>query len=181
MELPNYRLPGAKNVFMLLKEKAGDFLQRAFTVIFFASLIIWALQNFSIRFDPVSAPEDSILALLARLISPLFSPLGFGFWQAAVALIAGFMAKEAVVSTLAILMGTSVGALPLALSGLFSPAAAFAFLVFVLLYTPCVAAIATVRRELGSRRAAAGVVAAQCLIAWGAAWAAHVAAGVFGG
>ncbi len=166
MELPNYRLPSLKSVGMLLWDKARDFLQRAFTVIFIASIIIWFLQSFDLRFNPVQSEEASMLAMAARFIAPVFSPLGFGFWQAAVALIAGFMAKEAVVSTLAVLAGTSMEALPLALGGLFSPVAAFSFLVFTLLYTPCVAAIATVKRELGSGVQAAGVAFGQCLVAW---------------
>ncbi len=166
MELPNYRLPSLKTVGMLLWDKARDFLQRAFTVIFIASIVIWFLQSFDLRFNPVASSESSILAQLARFIAPVFLPLGFGFWQAAVALIAGFMAKEAVVSTLAVLAGTTMEALPLSLGGLFSPAAAFSFLVFTLLYTPCVAAVATVKRELGSGVQAAGVVVGQCLVAW---------------
>lgn len=166
MELPNYRLPSLKSVGMLLWDKARDFLQRAFTVIFIASIIIWFLQSFDLRFNPVQNEEASMLAMVARFVAPVFSPLGFGFWQATVALIAGFMAKEAVVSTLAVLVGTSVEVLPLALGGLFSPVAAFSFLVFTLLYTPCVAAIATVKRELDSGLQAAGVAVGQCLVAW---------------
>lgn len=136
MELPNYRMPSPRTVVLLLWDNARDFLTRAFTVIFIASIIIWFLQSFDVRINPVADQEQSMLAAVARLIAPIFIPLGFGFWQAAVALIAGFMAKEAVVSTLAVLVGTSVEALPAALSALFTPLAAFSFLVFTLLYTP---------------------------------------------
>ncbi|MDL2254071.1 ferrous iron transport protein B [Ruminococcaceae bacterium OttesenSCG-928-I18] len=166
MELPNYRIPSLRSVGMLLWDKARDFLQRAFTVIFVATIIIWFLQSFDPRLNPTSSEDASILATLARFIAPIFLPLGFGFWQAAVALIAGFMAKEAVVSTLAVLAGTTVDALPLALGEMFSPLAAFSFLLFTLLYTPCVAAIATVKRELGSGVQAGLVAFAQCALAW---------------
>lgn len=166
MELPNYRLPSPKTVLLLLWDKAKDFLTRAFTIIFIASIVVWFLQTFNWRFDMVQTPEASLLAALAKWITPIFAPLGFGFWQAAVALLSGFVAKEAVVSTLAILAGTTTTALPMALTGMFTPAAAFSFLVFTLLYTPCVAAIAAVKRELHSGLAAAGVVVSQCAIAW---------------
>ncbi len=166
MELPNYRLPSMKTVGLLLWDKARDFLTRAFTVIFVATIVIWFLQSFDLRLNPVADQGQSILAWAGRFIAPLFAPLGFGFWQAAVALITGFMAKEAVISTLAVLSGTSVEALPAVLAGMFTPLSAFSFLVFSLLYTPCVAAVATVKRELNSGLAAAGVALAQCLVAW---------------
>lgn len=160
MELPNYRMPGAKNVIQLLWEKAKDFLQRAFTVIFLATIVIWFLQNFNLRFSLVTNAEDSILAALSSLIAPIFAPLGFGDWRICTALVTGFMAKESVVSTLTVLFGTSA-----AIQAALSPSAAAALLVFCLLYTPCVAAIASVKRELGGKWAL-GVVVEQCVIAW---------------
>ena len=166
MELPNYRLPSPRTVGLLLWEKARDFLQRAFTVIFLASLVIWFLQTFDLRLNVVSDSSQSLLALVGRLLAPLFAPLGFGDWRICTALVAGFTAKEAVVSTLAVLCGTTVGALGASLGTLFRPLSALSFLVFTLLYTPCVAAVATARRELGSRRATAGMVALQCAVAW---------------
>ena len=159
MELPNYRLPGVKNVAHLLWDKAKDFLQRAFTVIFLASIVVWFLQSFDFRLNLVDAPQDSILAVVAGKLSPVFALQGFGDWRIVTALIAGFMAKESVVSTLSVLLGTA------AVSSFLSPLSAVSLLVFCLLYTPCVAAIASVRRELG-RGWAAGVVALQCVIAW---------------
>ena len=160
MELPNYRMPGAKNVAQLLWEKAKDFLQRAFTVIFVATIIIWFLQTFDLRFNIVSDSKDSILAVVAGWIAPIFVPLGFGDWRISTALITGFMAKESVVSTLTVLFGSST-----ALTTLLAPLSAVSLLVFCLLYTPCVAAIASVKRELGGKWAA-GVVIGQCVIAW---------------
>ncbi|MFR3917093.1 MAG: ferrous iron transport protein B, partial [Hominenteromicrobium sp.] len=160
MELPNYRVPGAKNVAQLLWEKAKDFLQRAFTVIFVATIIIWFLQTFDLRFNIVSDSKDSILAVVAGWIAPIFAPLGFGDWRVSTALITGFMAKESVVSTLTVLFGSST-----ALTTLLTPLSAVSLLVFCLLYTPCVAAIASVKRELGGKWAA-GVVIGQCVIAW---------------
>ena len=160
MELPNYRMPGAKNVAQLLWEKAKDFLQRAFTVIFVATIIIWFLQTFDLRFNIVSDSKDSILAVVAGWIAPIFAPLGFGDWRISTALITGFMAKESVVSTLTVLFGSST-----ALTMLLTPLSAVSLLVFCLLYTPCVAAIASVKRELGGKWAA-GVVIGQCVIAW---------------
>lgn len=160
MELPNYRMPGAKNVAQLLWEKAKDFLQRAFTVIFVATIIIWFLQTFDLRFNIVSDSKDSILAVIAGWIAPIFAPLGFGDWRISTALITGFMAKESVVSTLTVLFGSST-----ALATLLTPLSAASLLVFCLLYTPCVAAIASVKRELGGKWAA-GVVIGQCVIAW---------------
>ena len=159
MELPNYRLPGLKNVGQLLWEKARDFLQRAFTVIFVATIIIWFLQTFDSRLNVVQDSQQSLLALAAGLISPIFAPLGFGDWRISTALITGFMAKESVVSTLTVLLGGSD------LTTLLTPLAAASLLVFCLLYTPCVAAISSIKRELGGKWAA-GVVVLQCAIAW---------------
>jgi len=169
MELPNYRLPSAKSVALLLWEKARDFLERAFTIIFVATILIWFLQTFDTRLNVVSDSADSLLALVGAWIAPIFAPLGFGDWRVATALISGFSAKEAVVSTLAVLLNTSVAKLNGALSGLFSPLSAASFLVFTLLYTPCVAAVATIRRELGSKLQTVGVVLMQCGVAWLAA------------
>ncbi len=166
MELPNYRLPSPKSVLLMLWEKARDFLTRALTVIFIATIIVWVLSNFDVRLNPVQNQENSILALVAQLLAPVFRPLGFGFWQAGVALITGFMAKETVISTLAVLSGTTVEGLGAVLGGTFTSLSAFSFLVFTLLYTPCVAAVATVRREMNSGWAAAGVALSQCLVAW---------------
>ena len=166
MELPNYRLPSAKSVGLLLWEKARDFLERAFTVIFMAAVMIWFLQTFDSRLNVVTDSADSLLATVGQLIAPIFAPLGFADWRMVTALISGFSAKEAVVSTLAVLMNTSVSELSGALTGLFTPLSAVSFLVFTLLYTPCVAAVATIRRELGSRLATVGVVAMQCGVAW---------------
>lgn len=166
MELPNYRFPSAKNVGLLLWQKAKDFLVKAFTVIFVATVIIWFLRSFDLRLNVVDDASNSILALLGKLIAPIFIPLGFGTWQATTALISGFTAKEAVVSTLAVLSGTSVDGLGSALGALFTPLSALSFLTFTLLYTPCVAAVSTIRRELGSRRRALLVVVLQCVIAW---------------
>ena len=160
MELPNYRLPGVKNVTQLLWEKSKDFLQRAFTVIFLATIVIWFLQNFSLNLSRVSDSQDSILATLAGILTPLFAPLGFGDWRISTALIAGFMAKESVVSTLMVLFGSQE-----ALHTVLTPLGAAALLIFCLLYTPCVAAIASVKRELGGKWAA-GMVVGQCAIAW---------------
>ena len=167
MELPNYRLPGLKNVVQLLWEKARDFLQRAFTVIFVATIIIWFLQSFDLRLSLTADPQQSILAWLASGIAPLFAPLGFADWRVSTALITGFMAKESVVSTLTILYGSSA-----AFAAALSPAAAAPLLVFCLLYTPCIAAVASVKRELGGKWAA-GLAVWQCLIAWVAAFVTH--------
>lgn len=164
MELPNYRLPGLKNVVQLLWEKARDFLQRAFTVIFVATIIIWFLQSFDLRLSLTADPQQSILAWLASGIAPLFAPLGFADWRVSTALITGFMAKESVVSTLTILYGSSA-----AFAAALSPAAAAPLLVFCLLYTPCIAAVASVKRELGGKWAFI-MVANQCIIAWLAAF-----------
>ena len=170
MELPNYRLPSAGSVLRLMWEKAKDFLVRAFTVIFVASLLIWFLQTFDSRLNVVTDSAGSLLAALGGLLAPLFAPLGFGDWRVSTALITGFSAKEAVVSTLAVLTGSSLTTLPQALGGMFTPLTAFVFLTFTLLYTPCVAAIAAVKREMGSAKAAAGVALTQCAIAWSVAF-----------
>ena len=172
MELPNYRLPGLKSVALLLWEKAKDFLQRAFTVIFLATIIIWFLQSFDTRLNVVSDSAGSLLALIGQFIAPVFAPLGFADWRCATALISGFIAKESVVSTLEVLFGGT------AIAALFTTRSAVSFLVFTLLYTPCIAAIATIRRELGSALKTLGVVVLQCSVAWLAALAAYT---VFGG
>lgn len=160
MELPNYRMPGVKNVARLLWDKAKDFLQRAFTIIFLASIIIWFLQTFDWRLNVVTDPQNSILALISGLIAPIFKPLGFGDWRISTALISGFMAKESVVSTLNVLFGSTESLL-----ATITPVAALSLLVFCLLYTPCVAAVSSVKRELGAKWAI-GVVIEQCVIAW---------------
>ena len=170
MELPNYRLPGLKNVAQLLWDKSKDFLERAFTVIFLATIVIWFLQNFDLRFSLTSDPQTSILALLAGDIAPLFAPLGFGDWRISTALITGFMAKESVVSTLTILFGSSA-----AFAAALTPAQAAPLLVFCLLYTPCIAAVASVKRELGGKWAAI-MVANQCIVAWVCAFVVHLIA-----
>jgi ferrous iron transport protein B len=151
MELPNYRLPTAKNTMLLLWEKTKDFITRAFTIIFIASIVIWFLNKFDIRFNAVENSKDSILALIGSFIAPIFIPLGFGNWMASTALITGFMAKEAVVSTFAVLLSTQTESISSQLGTIFDPISAFAFLLFTLLYTPCVAAIAAVKRELGTK------------------------------
>ena len=166
MELPNYRLPSARNVAQLIWEKARDFIQRAFTIIFVATVIIWFLQTFDLRLNVAASADSSLLAMLGSLIAPVFAPLGFGDWRASTALITGFTAKESVVSTLTVLLGGDTAAL----STMFTPFTAVVFLVFTLLYTPCVAAIAAVKRELGGTRAAVWVAVQQCLIAWGVAF-----------
>ena len=160
LELPNYRMPGARNVAQLLWEKAKDFLQRAFTVIFLASIIIWFLQTFDLQMNMVTDSQDSILAMAAGVIAPIFAPLGFGDWRISTALISGFMAKESVVSTLTVLFGSIEN-----LMAVITPLGAAALLVFCLLYTPCVAAISSIKRELGGKWAL-GIVIIQCTIAW---------------
>lgn len=172
MELPNYRLPGAKNVGHLLWDKAKDFLQRAFTVIFIATIVIWFLQNFDMGLNMVSDSQNSILALVAGVLAPIFLPVGFGDWRIVTALISGFMAKESVVSSLTVLFGSSA-----ALQSALTIQGAAALLVFCLLYTPCVAAIASVKRELGGKWAAA-MVFGQCLIAWVVAFVVYQIAGL---
>ena len=173
MELPNYRLPSARSVALLLWEKAKDFLQRAFTVIFWATIVIWFLQSFDTRLNVVSDSADSLLALIGQVLAPLFAPLGFGDWRCATSLISGFIAKESVVSTLEVLLGGN------AISGLFTTRSALSFLVFTLLYTPCVAAVATIRRELDSSLKTLGVVAMQCGVAWLVSLAAYALAGLW--
>ena len=163
MELPNYRFPSLRSVLLLMWDKAKDFLQRAFTVIFVATVIIWFLQTFDAHLNVVSDSAQSLLAEIGRLISPVFVPLGFADWRVSTALLSGLIAKESVVSTLGVLLGTSTAA---GLQGLFTPVSAVSFLAFTLLYTPCVAAIAAIRREMGSSLRAAGVVVLQCVIAW---------------
>ena len=173
MELPNYRMPGMKNVIRLLWDKAKDFLQRAFTVIMLATIIVWFLQSFDFRMRLVESSQDSMLAVVAGWIAPIFRPLGFGSWEYSTALITGFIAKESVVSTLGVIFGSkAVFASSLTVS------AALSILVFCLLYTPCVAAIAAVRRELGSKWAMIMIIA-QCLIAWICAFIVHLIASVF--
>ena len=166
MELPNYRMPSIKSVLLLLWDKAKDFLERAFTVIFFATIIIWFLQSFDAKLNVVNDSSNSLLASIGKLISPIFSPLGFSDWRISTALITGFTAKEAVVSTLAVLTSRGIDELPIALSTIFTPLTAISFLVFTLLYTPCAAAIAAAKRELNSGLSAAFLAFLQCVIAW---------------
>ena len=166
MELPNYRFPSIKSVLMLMWDKAKDFIQRAFTIIFIATVIIWFLQSFDIRLNYVSEGTESILAAIGQLISGIFKPLGFSDWRVSTALITGFTAKEAVISTLAVLTGASIAELGATLHTMFSPLSAFCFLVFTLLYTPCVAAVATVKRELGSVKGTIFMILYQSAIAW---------------
>ena len=173
MELPNYRLPGFKSVVLLLWEKARDFLQRAFTVIFLATIIIWFLQSFDTRLNVVSDSAGSLLALIGRWIEPIFVPLGFADWRCATSLISGFVAKESVVSTLEVLLGSA------SISSLFTMKTAVSFLVFTLLYTPCVAAVATIRRELNSTVKTAGVVLMQCSVAWVVAFVVYTISRLF--
>ena len=170
MELPNYRFPSAKSVVLLMWEKAKDFLTRAFTVIFMATVIIWFMQTFDTRLNVVENSGSSILAALGRLVSPIFAPLGFGDWRMVTALVSGFTAKEAVVSTFGVILGVSTEQLGAALHSLFTTASAASFLAFCLLYTPCVAAVSTIRTELKSGWKTVGIVFAQCLVAWLAAF-----------
>ena len=174
MELPNYRLPSPKSVVLLMWDKAKDFLTKAFTVIFTASVIIWFLQSFDSRLNVVTDSSQSLLAALGKIIAPIFAPLGFNDWRISTALITGFTAKEAVVSTLSVLSGAgSSDLLPAILQGMFTPMTAVSFLVFSLLYTPCVAAVAAVRREMNSSFAALSFVLIQCAAAWVAAFAVY--------
>ena len=166
MELPNYRLPSLRSVVLLMWEKAKDFLERAFTVIFLVTVIIWFLQNFDMRLNVVSDSADSILAGIGRIIAPIFAPLGFGDWRMVTALVSGFSAKEAVVGTFGVVLGVGTNRLPVALHQLFTTLSAASFLAFTLLYTPCVAAVATIRRELDSTWKTVGVVLMQCVVAW---------------
>ena len=170
MELPNYRFPSAKSVVLLMWEKAKDFLTRAFTVIFMATVIIWFMQTFDTRLNVVENSASSILAALGRLVSPIFAPLGFGDWRMVTALVSGFTAKEAVVSTFGVILGVSTEQLGIALHSLFTTASAASFLAFCLLYTPCVAAVSTIKTELKSGWKTVGIVFAQCLVAWLAAF-----------
>ena len=172
MELPNYRMPGAKTVVHLLWEKAKDFLQKAFSIIFIATILIWFMQNFDIRLNVVADSRQSILAVLAGMITPLFKPLGFGDWRLVTAILTGVMAKESVVSTISILFGSTIE-----MVSVISAAGAMSFLVFCLLYTPCVAAIASVKKELGGKWAAY-VVVIQCVVAWIAALITYIIAGI---
>lgn len=167
MELPNYRMPGAKNVLQLLWEKSKDFIQRAFTVIFIATIVIWFLQTFDYRFNMVTDSHNSILASIAGLIAPIFKPLGFGDWRVSTALISGFMAKESVVSTLSVLIPAGMS-----VTDILAPLGALSLLVFCLLYTPCVAAVAAIKRELGAKWMT-GVIIFQCALAWAAAFVVH--------
>lgn len=176
MELPNYRLPSAKSVVHLIWEKAKGFIEKAFTIIFVASIIIWFLQTFDARFNVAESPEQSLLAMIGSLVAPIFAPLGFGDWRVSTALITGFTAKESVVSTLTVLMGGDAELV----STLFTPFTATVFLVFTLLYTPCVAAIATVKREMGGTKAAVATVIIQCAIAWCVAFLIHAVGLAFG-
>lgn len=176
MELPNYRLPSAKSVVHLIWEKAKGFIEKAFTIIFVASIIIWFLQTFDARFNVAESPEQSLLAMIGSLVAPIFAPLGFGDWRVSTALITGFTAKESVVSTLTVLMGGNAELV----STLFTPFTAALFLVFTLLYTPCVAAIATVKREMGGTKAAVATVIIQCAIAWCVAFLIHAVGLAFG-
>ena len=166
MELPNYRFPSGRSVLLLMWEKAKDFLQRAFSVIFVATVLIWFLQTFDTHLNVVSDSTESILATLGRLVAPIFAPLGFGDWRMVTALVSGFTAKEAVVSTFGVILGVGTEQLALALHSLFTPESACSFLAFCLLYTPCVAAVATIRRELNSGIKTLGVVVMQCAVAW---------------
>ncbi|MBN2935634.1 ferrous iron transport protein B [Mogibacterium sp.] len=168
MELPNYRMPGAKSVLQLMWDKAKDFLQRAFSVIFIGTIVVWFLQNFNFSMNMVSDPQSSMLAALAGFLAPLFIPLGFGNWQMVTALISGFLAKESVVSMMAVVYGGTA-----AVRSAITPLAAFTFMVFCLLYTPCIAAVATIRKEQG-REAAILMVIFQCVVAWLVAWAVHL-------
>ena len=179
MELPNYRFPSLKTTGLLLWDKVKDFIRRAFSIIFIATVAIWFLRTFDIRLNVVEDSSASILALIARIVAPVFKPLGFGDWRVVTALVTGFTAKEAVVSTMAVLLKTGTAELPAALSSLFTPLTAAAFLAFTLLYTPCVAAVATIRREFGSALKTLGVVVLQCGVAWVVALLVNTIGGLF--
>lgn len=179
MELPNYRFPSAKSVGMLMWEKAKDFIQKAFTIIFAATVIIWFLQSFDTRLNIVTDSADSLLAMIGRWVAVIFGPLGFEDWRVSTALITGFTAKEAVVSTMSVLLGTTSSQLQTALGSVFTPLTAASALVFMLLYTPCVAAIAAARRELNSRRGALAVVLLQCGVAWFVSFVVYHILGLF--
>lgn len=179
MELPNYRFPSAKSVGQLIWEKAKDFIERAFTVIFMATIIIWFLQTFDTRFNVVTDSADSLLAQVGQLLAPVFTPLGFSDWRISTALITGFTAKEAVVSSLSVLTGTAMADLSQVLDSMFTARSAISFLLFTLLYTPCVAAIAAIKREMGSGKKAFCIVCLQCLIAWCVAFFSYQIGGIF--
>ncbi len=179
MELPNYRFPSAKSVGQLMWEKAKDFIERAFTVIFMATIVIWFLQTFDTRFNVVTDSADSLLAQVGQLLAPVFTPLGFSDWRISTALITGFTAKEAVVSSLSVLTGTAMADLSQVLGGMFTARSAISFLLFTLLYTPCVAAIAAIKREMGSGKKAFCIVCLQCLIAWCVAFFSYQIGGIF--
>ena len=174
MELPNYRMPSATNIYRLIYTKAKDFITKAFTIIFWATIIIWFLQTFDSRLNLVVNSSDSMLAVLGNFITPIFKPLGIADWRISTAFITGFMAKESVVSTLTILLGGDVEALPL----VFTKLTAFVFLVFSLLYTPCVAAIAAIKREMNSTWKTIGIVIMQCTVAWVMAWIVYMISGL---
>ena len=176
MELPNYRLPSAKSVLQLIWEKAKGFIQKAFTIIFIASMVIWFLQTFDMHLNMAASAEDSLLAVIGSFVAPIFKPLGFGDWRVSTALITGFTAKESVVSTMTVLLGGDATLV----NTLFTPFSAWVFLVFTLLYTPCVAAIATVKREMGGAKVAGLTVVLQCVIAWLVAFAVHLVGVLFG-
>ena len=178
MELPNYRFPSFRSVALLMWERALDFLQRAFTVIFVATVLIWFLQTFDLRLNVVEDSGQSILASLGRLVAPVFAPLGFGDWRMVTALVSGFTAKEAVVSTFGVILGVSTEQLELALHQLFTPVSACSFLTFCLLYTPCMAAVATIRRELNSTAKTLLVILMQCVVAWLAAFLVYQVGGL---
>ena len=178
MELPNYRFPSFRSVFLLMWEKAKDFLQRAFTVIFVITILIWFLQNFDLRFNVVEDSANSIIASLGKFVAPIFAPLGFGDWRMVTALVSGFTAKEAVVGTFGVILGVSNEQLTTALHQLFDLRSACSFLTFTLLYTPCVAAVATIKREMNSGWKTLGIVIMQCLVAWVAAWVVYLIGGL---
>jgi ferrous iron transport protein B len=178
MELPNYRFPSLKSVLLLMWEKARDFLERAFTIIFLASMIIWFLQTFDSRLNVVTDSANSLLAILGHLLAPIFKPLGFADWRISTALVTGITAKEAVVSTLSVLLGTNAAHVSAALGTLFTVRSAVSFLVFTLLYTPCVAAIAAIKQEMHSTLKTIGIVIMQCGVAWITAWLVYIGSGV---
>ncbi|MEG1742687.1 MAG: ferrous iron transport protein B [Clostridia bacterium] len=179
MELPSYRLPSIKSVVLLMWDKAKDFLQKAFTVIFLATIIIWFFGAFDAKFNFVTDKGDSLLAVIGRFLAPIFTPLGISDWRISTSLIAGLSAKEAVVSTMSVLIGTTLENLSASLSGLFTPLSAISFLIFTLLYTPCIAAIAAIKRELNSRLKTVGVVTGQCILAWICAFAVYQIGSLF--
>jgi ferrous iron transport protein B len=178
MELPNYRLPSPKSVILLMWEKARDFLQRAFSVIFVITILIWFLQNFDLRLNTVADSAESILASIGKFVAPVFEPLGFGDWRMVTALVSGFSAKEAVVGTFGVILGVTNEQLAATLHQLFDLRSACSFLAFTLLYTPCVAAVAAIRREMNSTWKTVGIVIIQCLVAWVVAWIVYLVGGL---